>query len=132
MKLKLAIVAFVFATAQQCFSQNTIIGNGTVFNSDPTNNLARSAWFRGGNFIGGPAGANNVFGTLWNSSIYTYTNNTFKTKLNGDYSYGVNGFLAPRNGFLFIGQEQPPGGGIPINYFQDRGAFTRLHLHDNV
>lgn len=125
MKLKLTIATVLLVAIQHCFSQNTIIGNGSVFNSDPTNNLARSSWYRGGNFLGGLAGSNNVFGTLWNSSIYHYTDNAFKMKLNGNYSYSVNGFFGSKNGYLLLGQEQ-----TGTTFFQNNGAFSRLHLHD--
>lgn len=34
---------------------------------------ANAAWYRGGNIPGGTAGNANIFGTLWNSPIYTQT-----------------------------------------------------------
>jgi hypothetical protein len=140
MKLRFSFIAILLIAIPSVFAQNTITGNGSVLNTSPVADLARSSWYRGGNFpsVGG-AGINNVFGTLWNSSIYTYTNNAFKTKLNGNYGYLINGFPslvngapATRDGFLLIGKEQPAGPGVPFNYFQNRGAFTRLHLHDNA
>jgi hypothetical protein len=42
------------------------------------------AWFRGGNLPGGAGGFNNIFGTFWNSPIFTYTNGTNRTRLNAD------------------------------------------------
>ena len=39
-------------------------------NSHPNPNY--NDWFRGGN-NGNPGTSNNIFGTMWNSPIYTYT-----------------------------------------------------------
>lgn len=49
-------------------------GNPPTTNS--VNILSGSAWYRGGNYSGGQAGSNNIFGTMtgFNSSIYVYTN----------------------------------------------------------
>lgn len=49
----------------------------------PANNVnaqARAAWYRGGNFN---TFNNNIFGTMWNSPIYTYTNGINRTVVNG-------------------------------------------------
>jgi hypothetical protein len=57
---------------------------------------ANSAWYRGGNFQGGPAGTSNIFGTMWNSPIYTYTNGIPRMKLNGNNTYPIDGYNAER------------------------------------
>ena len=43
-------------------------------NINNTSQTSQSAWYRGGNNPIGFAGTNNIFGTMWNSPIYTYTN----------------------------------------------------------
>lgn len=45
---------------------------------------ANAAWYRGGNLAVGttPPGAN-IFGTMFNSPIYTYTNGVGRARLNG-------------------------------------------------
>jgi hypothetical protein len=47
---------------------------------------ANAAWYRGGNNNTGPAGNANIFGTLWNSPIYTQTAGTNRTKLSGNFT----------------------------------------------
>ncbi|PJB15065.1 MAG: hypothetical protein CO118_05250, partial [Flavobacteriales bacterium CG_4_9_14_3_um_filter_32_8] len=42
-----------------------------VTSTPPT--LQQHAWYRGGNFAGAAGGTKNIFGTMWNSPIYTYT-----------------------------------------------------------
>jgi hypothetical protein len=44
---------------------------------------ANAAWYRGGNNNTGPAGNANIFGTLWNSPIYTQTNGVTRMVLMG-------------------------------------------------
>ncbi|OIO41420.1 hypothetical protein AUJ10_01010 [Candidatus Pacearchaeota archaeon CG1_02_31_27] len=75
-------------------------------NINNVNQTSQSAWFRGGNFPVGFAGTNNIFGTMWNSPIYTYTNGIGRTKLNGNISYPVNGFAGNRNGNILLGFSQ--------------------------
>jgi hypothetical protein len=57
-------------------------------------NIAKFAWVRGGNFDNGPAGFNNIFGTFFNSDIFVYTDSkkllTF-TRGNFLTSQGSNG-----------------------------------------
>jgi hypothetical protein len=90
-----------------------ILSVGIVFASNiaaqqlPTNNNPSAPangqndpkfWSRGGNTVGG--GSNNLFGTLWNSPIYTTTNGVLREKLNGDLGiagapqYSINGYTA--------------------------------------
>lgn len=57
--------------------------------ADPTTSLPNTqkgayAWYRGGNTpASNPAGTSNLFGTLWNSPIYTVTNGVTRTVLMG-------------------------------------------------
>lgn len=107
------------------FSQSIPQGN------PPGNNVnaqANAAWYRGGNNFGGPAGGANIFGTLWNSPIYTQTFGVNRTKLNGNVSYTVNGFNAIRNGFYLLGQDatvSSNGGSL----YSTKGAFSQFHIH---
>ena len=94
----------------------------------PANNTtaqAAAAWYRGGNNNGN--GINNIFGTLWDSPIYTQTDGALRMKLNGTTAnYTVNGIpgIAATNskaGFLLVG---PNFGGI----YTLRGAYSRFHV----
>lgn len=79
-----------------------------------TNARAAAAWYRGGNNFGGgvnPPGAN-IFGTMWNSPIYTVTNGVTRMVLQGGGTGNNDGRMALGNNLV--------------------GAFTpanRLHLH---
>lgn len=95
------------------------------------------AWYRGGN-TPSTAGANkNIFGTLWNSPIYTVTNGALRMKLNATFNiagapqYTINGFTAANgvntSGYLWIGPDAPIGGGG--TYYNNKGAFSMLHLN---
>ena len=80
-------------------AQQAPIGNVPA---NTTTAQANAAWFRGGNNLG--TIPNNIFGTRWNSGIYTITDNQYRMKLNGTVSYPVNGYAGTRNGYLLIGQ----------------------------
>ena len=47
-------------------------------NGTPSPQLGQYAWFRGGNNNVGPAGNNNIFGTMWNSPIHIFTSSTHR------------------------------------------------------
>ena len=65
-------------------------------------------WSRGGNTNTSPNGMNNIFGTLWNSPIYTKTYDEFRTKLNGNLTaqYFINGYNTMHGYFLQKEEEQ--------------------------
>ena len=85
---------------------------------------ANAAWYRGGNQNNGPAGNANIFGTKWNSPIYTITNDQYRMKLNGTVNYPVNGFAGQRDGYLLLGATSND------NYSNaNRGAASLLHLN---
>lgn len=86
------------------------------------------AWYRGGNNSGGPAGVRNIFGTRWNSPVFTVTSDIFRMRLNGNVTYPVNGYNQPRNGYLLLGQDGTAALG---NLYggNNRGAFSLLHLN---
>lgn len=89
----LALLAVpMMMTAQQLPTNTAPPPPGNGFNS-------AQFWSRGGNspFLG----TNNIFGTLWNSPIYTKTDNVFRMRLNGtlpvvsttDGNVNTSGFL---------------------------------------
>ncbi|MCW3084544.1 MAG: Collagen triple helix repeat-containing protein [Bacteroidetes bacterium] len=115
-----------------------------IAQQNPTNNNPASVllngtnsgafWSRAGNTPFG--GNNNIFGTLFNSPIYTQTNGAFREKLNGDFGvpgtpqYPINGYLTGVNtsGYLLLGDNTQTQGFLgPI--YQQKGAFSLLHLN---
>jgi hypothetical protein len=80
-------------------------------------------WSRAGN-NGQGTNVNNIFGTLWNSGIYTKTNDQFRMKLNGTVNYTVNGFTGQRDGYLLLGATSSD------NYSNaNKGAASLLHMN---
>ncbi len=55
----------------------------------PSGQNSQQYWSRAGN--NNSIGNNNIFGTLWNSPIYTYTDGTNRTRLNGSLVTNLNG-----------------------------------------
>jgi hypothetical protein len=91
----------------------------------PSGQTSNQYWSRAGNTA--TFGTNNIFGTLWDSPIYTQTDGALRMKLNGTTAnYTVNGIpgIAATNskaGFLLVG---PNFGGI----YTLRGAYSRFHV----
>jgi hypothetical protein len=54
----------------------------------PSGQTSNQYWSRAGNTA--TFGTNNIFGTLWDSPIYTQTNGRNHMKLNGSVIYAVN------------------------------------------
>ena len=103
--------------AQQIPTGNTPANNTTA--------QALAAWYRGGNAL--INGNNNIFGTRWNSGIYTMTNGQYRMKLNGTVNYPVNGYNGNRDGYLLLGQS------IGTNYSSPtQGAASLLHLNGRI
>jgi len=73
---------------------------------------ARSAWYKGGNDNNGAAPNNNIFGTMWNSPIYTYTN-------------GINRMTIFGGGTGTFGGRVALGNNLPATFVPQ----ARLHLH---
>ncbi|MGQ0827312.1 MAG: tail fiber domain-containing protein [Bacteroidota bacterium] len=96
--------------------------------TDPTTGLAapqkgQYAWFRGGNAgIGNPALTNNIFGTLFNSPIYTVTDGAQRTRLNGNLTTVINTFNVNTSGFFGIS---------PSGFFATNSPASMLHLAGN-
>lgn len=99
-------------------------------------------WRRGGNLLAPPGlGANNnIFGTMWNSPIYTVTNGANRMKLNGSFTNGTNQY--PLNGYTFSTTNTGVntsgymllgfGAGASAELYQNRGAFSLLHLNGRL
>ncbi|MEZ4936607.1 MAG: tail fiber domain-containing protein [Crocinitomicaceae bacterium] len=91
-------------------------------------------WRRGGNFA--IPGGDNIFGTFFNSPIYTYTNSLARMKLNGSYNLGTQyqiegygwGAGVNTSGYLLLGQDGATQQGNP-SVFNSKGAFSLLHLN---
>ena len=96
--------------------------------------LSEQFWSRAGNT--NINGSNNIFGTLWNSPIYTQTNGAYRMKLNGTFSGGgqylINGFNAASgvntSGYLLLGRSMAIQN-TTNNIYSTRGAFSLLHLN---
>ncbi|MDF2436245.1 MAG: Collagen triple helix repeat-containing protein [Bacteroidota bacterium] len=136
MKNKFLLLIFLLVNSLSFAQPPTGTPVGTVAPSVPNSSMA---WFRGGNTIAGTGGSNNIFGTAFNSPIYTITNNILREKLNGDFNnttqYPINTYTGVADGvntsgYLLLGQNSPiqPGGGPPALY-QQLGAFSLLHLN---
>jgi hypothetical protein len=119
---RLFILIFVGLYAYNLTAQQAPTGTAPANN---TTAQALAAWYRGGNIQNGSS--NNIFGTLWDSPIYTQTDGALRMKLNGTTAnYTVNGIpgIAATNskaGFLLVG---PNFGGI----YTLRGAYSRFHV----
>ncbi len=93
---KLTMMAALLLSANLFAQQNP---TGPAINPNaPVPQLAGHAWYRGGNNLGGIGGAKNIFGTMWNSPIYTYTAGVARMTLNG---FTINCFtLQPSMGCI--------------------------------
>lgn len=93
-------------------------------------------WSRDGNLPSGstPLSAN-IFGTQWNSPIYTETNGILRMKVNSSFGaaqYLINGFGwgqgVNTSGYVGIGEDEIIGGGTD-RIWTNRGPFSMLHLN---
>lgn len=109
----------------------TITAPGASLNGTTSNQF----WSRAGNTNG--LGLNNIFGTLWNSPIYTVTDAAYRMKLNGTFTapggtnpqYGINGYpfgnsntSTNTSGYLLLGSDVS-------SIYTNMGAFSQLHLN---
>lgn len=104
------------------------------FAQNPNGNPGNSRdWRRGGNLAAPPGqgGTNNIFGTFFNSPIYTYTNSLPRMKLNGATTSDINGYTNnDTEGFLLLGNDATSFGGP--NLYTDLGAYSLLHLNGST
>ncbi len=103
--------------AQQVPTGTALSGNAS--NPNQAVPLANSAWFRGGNNPIGTAGFANIFGTMWNSPIYTYTAGINRARLNGTLTAPLSGVNQNVSGFMGL---------APNGYFANNTPITLLHL----
>ena len=87
-------------------------------NQNGTN--ARDFWSRAGNTLAN--GTNNIFGTLWNSPIYTKTDGTTRTRLNSTLTTPIFGINQNVSGFFGID---------PSGFFDNNSPMSMLHLHSS-
>jgi len=93
-----------------------LIGSFIYAQQNPTGNPGNSRdWRRGGNLLAPPGqgGSNNIFGTMWNSPIYTYTNGIARMLIN-------DGSIGPASGRIAMSNSLPAG----------FAPAVRLHLHE--
>jgi hypothetical protein len=102
MKLKITTLAIAFNLVANAQTPTGIAPN----NSAAPNILARSAWYRGGNNLGGTAGGANIFGTMWNSPVYHFTSGLQRMTL---FDNTFNNANTTNN------TGTPNGGGLAIN-----------------
>ena len=114
---------------RKIYLMGVLLSSGLAFaqpvGSPPANNTnaqAAAAWYRGGNNPVGSAGTNNIFGTMWNSPIYTVTNGVTRTRLSGNLpAVPALGTTVNLTGHFGIGLN---------GYFNtlDNAPLTMLHL----
>ncbi|NBX78768.1 MAG: hypothetical protein EBQ94_00025, partial [Flavobacteriales bacterium] len=129
MKIKLTLLVSLILHIVKAQQSPTINNPGGVV---PSGQNSGQYWSRAGNLPSN--GINNIFGTRWNSGIYTMTNSVNRMKMNGTVSYGINGYISPlnpvnslgRDGYLLLGSQL---GGVSDLYSSgNTGAYSLLHL----
>jgi hypothetical protein len=125
-KLKWLCAALVAVSGMDAAIAQQIPTNTSPAGAGPSGQNNAQFWSRAGNSAVG--GTNNIFGTLFNSPIFTVTNNARRMRLNGDATYSVNGWNQQRNGYLLLGL---PGTGVTNHLYNTAnfGAFSLLHLN---
>ncbi len=126
--LFLIIIIKFYSFAQQSPTNTSPAGVG------PSGQNNAQFWSRAGNQLVG--GTNNIFGTKWNSPIYTITSDQFRMKLNGNVNYGINGYTNVANpannigkdGYLLLGPGGTTNSPEPIYSSSLEGAYSLLHL----
>ncbi len=98
---KISVLLGTMALTTMVYAQQT--PTGTPGNS--------SDWRRGGNLAAPPGlgGTNNIFGTMWNSPIYTVTNGVTRMRLNPNLSQNISVYNTNNlNGYLGLGTWNQP------------------------
>lgn len=112
MNIKIITITLVLINCN-LFAQQPSTGwgvNGTGITSG-------TYWARGGNNI--LSTSNNIFGTVWNSPIYTITDNMVRSRLNGTQNTLINGVVQNVDGYFGIGRN---------NFFDTNSPWSMLHL----
>jgi len=108
---KIKIVFFsimLISMIEKSYAQPIGTPNGTITPWNPAN--SSFAWFRGGNTATVTGGlSNNIFGTFWNSPIYTYTDSQFRQVILGSITSPTTIAATPQNksGFMGINTQDP-------------------------
>lgn len=97
---KFNLLGVFLLTSYMTYSQSPPTGSPPAGN---TAAQAAAAWYRGGNNPSGTAGFANIFGTMWNSPIYTVTDGVHRMRLNGTFTTNINGVNQNVDGFLGLG-----------------------------
>jgi hypothetical protein len=79
-------------------------------------------WSRAGNSGIGANNSNNIFGTLWNSPIYTQTGGVTRMRLNGTLTTPIWSVNQNVSGYIGID---------PTGFFNNNVPQTMLHLHSS-
>jgi hypothetical protein len=114
-KFYLGLIAISFNS----IAQQGPTGSGTGVIPATPNNMTK-AWFRGGNNFAGAGANDNIFGTKWNSPIYTQTAGQTRTRLNGNLIALIFGVNQNVSGFFGID---------PNGFFDNNSPKSLLHLH---
>ncbi len=135
MKTKITTM-FALAIAMQAMAQQV----PTISNPPNGGQNSGDYWSRAGNLGSGANNQNNLFGTKWNSPIYTVTGNNFnaqsyRMKVNAIFSsssqYTIGGYGwnqgVNSTGYVLIGTNKTTGSSPYI--YNDKGAFSLLHLN---
>jgi hypothetical protein len=131
-----AILFGVSALAQQAPTNTAPSGAG------PSGQNSAQYWSRAGNNNFPVGNTNNIFGTLWNSPIYTKTSDVLRMKLNGAFTnnatqYDIDGYSVWGNtattvnttGYLLLGPNAPFQTTTSQTIYNDKGAYSLLHLN---
>jgi hypothetical protein len=109
--------------------------NAQSIPSQGSGNATSDFWSRSGNLQ--TTGAN-IFGTRWNSPIYTITGGiapaNVRMKINGDFAFGqysIDNYGSAQgvntSGYMGLGANSILGGGQ--NLWSNRGPYSLLHLN---
>lgn len=112
-----------------------LVGSVAYAQQAPSGTAGPGAFWRQGGNTGVPSSPN-IFGTFYNSPIYTYTNSQRRMKLNGTFTaatqYTIEGYTFAQgvntSGYLLLGQDGQTQNGNP-SLFNSKGAFSMLHLN---
>ncbi|HEX8515912.1 MAG TPA: tail fiber domain-containing protein [Bacteroidia bacterium] len=120
MKFLVVIVVYILSLNSHVFAQQPATGTPVGAFAPSVGNTTR-AWLRGGNTATGSGLNDNIFGTAFNSPIYTITNGSHRMRVNGNLTTTVN-LVTGHNVGGFVGIA--PGG-----YFAANTPAAMLHLY---
>ena len=127
--MKTKLTTLCIGIALSSYAQLPPLGSPPANN---TNAQAGASWYRGGNLPNSTTPPNaNIFGTMFNSPIYTVTDGQTRTKLNGTLNYAIGTTpSANRNGFMLLtnAPNMPIFGSSNTLMSPFYGAHTLLHL----